>query len=293
MWYFIATIAELIWAIPMLLIQIVTLGKVRLYGVFGSEINKINKFIAFSSICNGESHYGLIIGKYFIGYVSQSGGGGDRGQTIVKLYVIMSISRYETVFQATETTAKNKNAKKIKLWYRTGHFFHIQYIKTKTMLPRNKMREIQRKVIAEIIAEYAKNEHGNCVALVSGPPDCGKTWISLFLARELCEKKKFDVSLIDSFNPTDPGDGFAALYYNINPSDKSPLIVVLNEVDQIILRRRSSFSFCGPTSSKNFGSSRCVIFTFFSALCITARTSGFSFSSMSSKSFMRSRLRPS
>lgn len=61
--------------------------------------------------------------------------------------------------------------------------------------------------------------------------------------RETCKK----VSLVDTWNPTEPGDFFAAIYNKVNPSATEPLVVVLEEVDGIILAMHRNEIKISPT----------------------------------------------
>lgn len=53
------------------------------------------------------------------------------------------------------------------------------------------------------------------------------------MAKKLLERCE-EVSHVDTYNPIDPNDSFSALYSRLQPTEKKPLIVVLEEVDCII-----------------------------------------------------------
>lgn len=88
--------------------------------------------------------------------------------------------------------------------------------------------------MAKLNAEY--DSRGYVVALLHGPPRKGKSMIPYFVAKSLLQDKSASskikkVSLVDTFNPFQPGDYFNTLYNKVSPSKDSPLIVVLEEID--------------------------------------------------------------
>ena len=90
------------------------------------------------------------------------------------------------------------------------------------------IRNAQRRVVDQIISQYKK--HGNVVCYLYGP---GVTSIPNILASKMEETCK-NVHHIDSYNPIESGNSFSALYGAINPSEDSPIIIVLKNADSII-----------------------------------------------------------
>ncbi len=74
--------------------------------------------------------------------------------------------------------------------------------------------------------------------MLHGKPGTGKSMISLLLCNDLL-KTKSKVSYVDTFNPTDPGDSFVSLYNKILPTIESPMVLVFEECDRIVLKLHS------------------------------------------------------
>lgn len=81
----------------------------------------------------------------------------------------------------------------------------------------------QQKIIEEIDVVYKKNKV--CISFISGDIGLGKTYIGILL------NKYLNGNLCQTFNPTICGDTFEYLYNLVEPTENSPLIVVLDEFD--------------------------------------------------------------
>jgi len=115
--------------------------------------------------------------------------------------------------------------KTINYFERDGNYWRFKYVNININLDV-KPRKNQETII-EQICEYEKSKM-NTVCLLYGDTGLGKSTIPVLLA------KKLNYSLVDTFNPIEPGDTLANLINCINPTQKKKLIIVLEEVDNMI-----------------------------------------------------------
>ena len=87
-------------------------------------------------------------------------------------------------------------------------------------------RPIQ-KIVLNGIKEFL-NTKKSAIVLLHGPPNVGKTMVSLIAANE------FGGSYCNSVSPWEPGDSIVGLYSDTEVSEKNPLIIAFDEVDSAI-----------------------------------------------------------
>jgi hypothetical protein len=98
--------------------------------------------------------------------------------------------------------------------------------------------DIKYLTLFYINPNFKNNNH--LVACITGPPGCGKSMISILIAKQL------KASIVRTFNPSDPGDTIQQMYTEILPTKEKPLVVVLDEFDIIISKIHT-----GITQHKN------------------------------------------
>lgn len=91
----------------------------------------------------------------------------------------------------------------------------------------------QQLTVIEEIERMTQNSQKNHfsssgVFLISGPVGTGKSMVGRILADRL------SAALCDDFNPTEPGVNLYHLIQEIEPSQERPLVIVMDEVDQLI-----------------------------------------------------------
>ena len=213
---------------------------------FGLKINsipaiKIQKFL--SKIKNAstwvdDTPEGWICGRWYIGYIKVTTSNyGDKDKNIT---LFSTKSMYNNIIQGEAINDNdndndtNKKETKFKFWERYGNFHHLSY-NSRQYTPELKEIWTSQQIVVEKTMEIY-NQNKSAVILLCGPPNIGKSFIPLFFCKELLKKNvKNEVNLVDTWNPTEPGDSFVTLYNKIKPKQNSHLIVVLEEVDGIIM----------------------------------------------------------
>ena len=204
-----------------------------MFKVTGDKVLKFKHNIYCSSTISDDEPYGLIFGKYYIGYIEYTYVNSSFEWV---LHIITTKSIYNTLFykqhyiNESESKINNNNNNVIKFYEREGAFYNLKYNYRVVQFDKFKPKPNQIKIIHSIIQYYNTNQ--NAIVLIYGPINTGKSMISLLLANKL--KKNSSVNLIDTFNPTDPGDNFGKLYSKISPDLNNPLIIVIDEIDIII-----------------------------------------------------------
>jgi hypothetical protein len=128
---------------------------------------------------------------------------------------------------------KSNKSCSISIYERTGAFYNLYYEKRKYDMSKYLPTPSQDNIIT-IIKELFKQKKSASI-FISGLPGSGKSMIGFLLASELNAK------LVRTFNPTEPGDNMIRLIRDVDPDDKTPLVIMLDEVD-IMIRKITEHS---------------------------------------------------
>lgn len=230
------------------------------YRIKGTKVEKFQKLVKLQSGSDVEGKpEGYIVGYWFAGYCNE--------YTEQKEFVIFCHSSLllklkktsprdeintETFMSLTEGKTSNQTCmynieepeKAINRYYREGTFNYLSYSCQDFYPKRIVANEKQTVAIDAMMSEYKSSESEKskvpkeyCVSLFTGPPGTGKSSIALLLATTL-RKTHNNVTFVDTFCPTDPGDSFDNMYNKVGPTKENPLVVVLEEVDNIVVRLR-------------------------------------------------------
>lgn len=202
---------------------------IRVSKVTGSKMSKFLKKVAHSSIWTNDEPGGWICGKWFIGFVHVVSG--ERNET-KELWIMTSKRFYETNIQQKEVSEDGKS-NSIIYWTREGVFWNLRYNSRQLPLPKRPIREKQDIAVKRIIETFQDKNHAVC--LLHGKAGGGKSMTAQYLCAELLKTKKA-VNFCDTHAPHDHGDNFDAFYNKINPTEDSPLVLVFEEVDGMLLK---------------------------------------------------------
>ncbi len=224
---------------------------IRWYELTGTKMQKIQKKIYIStSRCSDESHKGWFIGKGFFGVTKDSY---RENGTCDMIYVFCHQNLIDTLevnpnnintLPPINTKSESKSLQQnesgnIVEYYYEGETGYYRWNKRK-MYPYNiTPNKAQKNAIECIRKEFNRIMFGEnkkyCIAMLYGETGSGKSTVGLILANILSQEGK-NVNIVDSYDPTTPGETFIKIYNKIEPDDQSPLIIILEEFDTIITR---------------------------------------------------------
>lgn len=188
------------------------------------QLQALKRIVAkSSSIVNNDEAFGWIFGKWYVGYIYQSG---DRWQKSQMCYLIARKILIDEIKPQPVQLNTSAEPVFVQLYDRCGNYDYIYYTDRKLNVTDFMARPQQEKAICFIESYYKVQKFAT--VLLSGPPNCGKSVIALLLA------KHFSGSLVYEFNPTEPGNSINNLYNKVNPSFNAPLIITFEEVDGMI-----------------------------------------------------------
>ena len=136
-------------------------------------------------------------------------------------------SKLESIYKTDEEYIEPKKINnKIVIYERAGGYFRLYYEKRIFNISKYYPTMYQEPIINSIKNIY--NQKKSSSIFISGRPGSGKSMIGFLLAKELNAK------LVRTFNPTEPGDTMIAMIREIEPSEESPLVLMLDEADILI-----------------------------------------------------------
>ena len=181
-----------------------------------------------SSSVDGESPEGLIIGKWFIAYVS------------------ITVTERSTIVHLWIANFRKKRAEipdgMLEVFYREGQFFNRGNISGLVRAPGRPTKE-QKRVLKEIVKHIkASKTHGG-VFLITGPPGAGKSEIATFLA------VTFKGKLLHGYTPLRPGDELMTTIAPMAPSEDHRVIILINEFDDLIKKGDEAKEIIAPVTN--------------------------------------------
>ena len=183
-----------------------------------------------SQITDGGKGSGYSIGYWYIAHVSSS----NMDDTYI--WLIATKESYEALskekeiaisfpFQSEDTKTKTKNQKPFSVVDRYGTNKN-PYYRPRNLTLSVRPRPIQQTIIDDIRELLQKKK--SAVVLLHGPPNVGKTMVSLIAANE------FSGIYCNNLSPWEPGDTIVGVYTDVEISEKNPLILAFDEVDSAI-----------------------------------------------------------
>jgi hypothetical protein len=206
------------------------------YKVTGQKFQSFCKEIKYASIWNNDEPEGWVFGKWYLGYIYKSSS--MRGDTTLELFVFTTKKFYNCNINITDDESENTIRKtKVTFYERDGNgFWNLFYIPRQISIPELEPYEKQTIIINAILKDFIERTYS--IVLITGKAGTGKSIIPYFVARDLLNSKLFTnikkVSMVDTFNPTQPGDKFNTIYIKSSPKKDKPLIVILEEADILL-----------------------------------------------------------
>lgn len=196
------------------------------FGVHLYTIKKREECLSIQKNISGCSHttdggkgYGYSVGYWYIAYIGESGDEPSVSMVCTKAtYERLSKSRdIEVTF--TSDCVKGSS---IRVFERFG-LYGNSYYRSRNLRIGVEPREAQGLIVDSVKALLNKKK--SAVVLIHGPPNVGKTMISLLLANDV------KGTYCSSMAPWEPGDSLASLYSEAEPTEETPLIVAFDEID--------------------------------------------------------------
>lgn len=238
---FLSSMLAITWSLIFLITGIIGIS---IYKVSGQKMQSFMKNVKYASIWNNDEPEGWIIGKWYIGYVFKSQG--SRGDTSMELFILCKQKYYNVNISKTDDeeskdTEDNTNGtprqklKTIAFYEREGNaYWNLIYIQRQIPCTSLIPRDYQQSIVEKIHRDYQERSYS--VVLLHGEPGKGKSMVPYFLAKYMLQQEYKKISLVDTFNPSQPGGNFSTLYTKVFPSKDSPLIVVIEEIDIMIAK---------------------------------------------------------
>lgn len=195
----------------------------QLYRTFDIDtITSISKNISISTVRDERNEpCCLFIGKYYIGYIYKSSSNKENNI----LYCLCTENKFEELKKKKGEIEIDTDTY-IPLYTRRGNYFNFRYKKRKLNCTKFLATDSQKTIINEVSTFYKNNN--NCVIMISGRPGTGKSSMGILIAKEL------NGSLCKTYDPTNPGDYLENVYNQVNPTDKNPLILLIDEFDILL-----------------------------------------------------------
>jgi hypothetical protein len=185
-----------------------------------------------SSIVKSDQNIGVIIGKWFIGYIFENDSSEKKSQNF---YLIMRRKDYCEIKKTIDdkrfnlqSTEKEKEPCKVNIWNSTGSKWWRDYNNCIADWSHIVPQINQISIVENIKKLYNEKRTNSVVIYVYGPPGSGKTSIGLIIAKE------FKSHYYDGWKPLSEGNHFSGIYSHINPDKEQPLVIVVNEIDTYI-----------------------------------------------------------
>jgi hypothetical protein len=182
-----------------------------------------------TKIINGKKiQEGYFISKHAIGYISLNIEDVLYILTLPKMYTMLTQLEHEKPIQVIE---KETTCNKISVYTRKGAYKNFYYFRMTLDISHIQPIGQQQEIVSDVISMY--NKIGRATVFIHGVSCAGKSTVGYLLAKQM------EGIYCHTFNPGDPGDHLSSLLSDIN-RDSEPLIIVIEEVDELIKKIHNS-----------------------------------------------------
>lgn len=144
------------------------------------------------------------------------------------LMIISSKKKYSELTEEFQESKVTVEKRPVTVYDKNGPYSYNWYDRRKIYIHDVTSWPCQESIIGRIMDEYKTKKH--TVALLHGPPGCGKSMTGLLLTLKL------KGSFCNIFKPWMPNSTLSALYSAVAPSEDSPLIIGMDEFDGPLLK---------------------------------------------------------
>lgn len=149
-----------------------------------------------------------------------------------KIWMIATENSYKNLMKDKELVIKFDSipidTMPLTIYERLGSYQNCYYKERELNITSIEPRPQQQEIIERIQDHHRKYQH--TVVYLHGPPGSGKSLVGVLLAKD------YSGSYCNTLKPWQPGDNFANLYSEAEPSEDKPLIVVFDEFDAALLK---------------------------------------------------------
>jgi hypothetical protein len=208
-----------------------------------SKVVIITKYIEkthiFSTSIHGDKPIGLVIGKWYIAYITtitiQKRDSVSIGYivTVWSSHIGHTKSLSDDFIDLEKGMNIDNNHESLGIWRHLGAFKGDHYEKIECAFKNTFAYPEQDIVISKMksmVQTSVEKNINRLVVMIAGPSGTGKSHIAKQFA------KSMNATICDDFDLTGAGENFALLIKTVNPTRAKPLVVILDEHDKTIER---------------------------------------------------------
>lgn len=157
----------------------------------------------------------------FVGYVTTTQGRMESSPTTSTVHILCKMDTFDAIKRGDGMASTKSVAPTLSFVDTADNTIWASYTNNTCEFPYIP-KTAQQSIIDHIVREKPY------VTLIHGAPGTGKSMVAMLLAYQLGSKYASD------YSPIEPGDSFGELYAFANPTADKPLIVAIEEVDDIL-----------------------------------------------------------
>lgn len=204
------------------------------YKLTPSDARRFQKKVLWSTEEMNGNPSGFMVGRGFLGFLCESDRGPARMQVLSLISSHKAILNSKVVQDSGDNEAPPTISEDFTLWLRDGGFDDLFYVKISVPIGKHVERPFQTFIVDSVMQIYERKSYA--VVVIAGNPGCGKSSVYKHLIRRFSVDLGYTCNFTHQFSLTDPGDSFTTVFTRVGPEKKSPLIVLLDEIDGTLTR---------------------------------------------------------